>query len=107
GVDLVLLDLMLPEIDGLELCRQVRARPADAVYLPIVILTALAGEAERRTGFAAGADDYVTKPFDAADLLDRVAVWVRTRTRLQAAHARAQAEQAANARLAAERAEAL
>ncbi|HLH21158.1 MAG TPA: PAS domain-containing protein [Chloroflexota bacterium] len=99
GVDLVLLDLVLPEIDGVELCRQLRARSADEGYLPILMLTALSGEAERRAGFAAGADDYVAKPFEPADLLDRVAVWVRTRARLVAAHARVRASQAQEERL--------
>jgi PAS domain S-box-containing protein len=107
GVDLILLDLLLPEIDGIALCRQLRDQPADAVYLPILMLTALSGDAERRAGFAAGADDYVTKPFDPDDLLDRVAVWLRTRARLQAAHARLESERATSARLAAERARAL
>ena len=55
GVDLILLDLVLPDVDGLELCRQVRAREGD-VYLPIIMLTALA-EKQRHAGFTAGADD--------------------------------------------------
>ncbi|HEY7060479.1 MAG TPA: GAF domain-containing protein [Chloroflexota bacterium] len=107
GVDLVLLDLVLPGMDGVELCRQVRARAADEVYLPIIVLTGLADEAERRAGFAAGADDYVTKPFDAPDLFDRIDVWLRTRARLKAAYTRLHEEREANARLAAERADAL
>jgi PAS domain S-box-containing protein len=82
GPDVVLLDLMLPDLSGLEVCRQARARAPDA-YLPIIMLTALAGESQRHAGFAAGADDYVTKPFEAAELLDRVEVWVRNRQRLK------------------------
>ena len=62
GVGLALLDMVLPAVDGLALCRQVRAREGD-VYLPIIMLTALDDEANRQAGFAAGADDYVTKPF--------------------------------------------
>jgi DNA-binding response OmpR family regulator len=93
GIDLVLLDLMLPHVDGLELCRRVRAHEGE-VYLPIIMLTALAGEEQRHAGFAAGADDYVTKPFHAAELLDRLQVWVRTRQRLRAAHERLAAERA-------------
>jgi DNA-binding response OmpR family regulator len=85
GLDLVLLDRMMPGLDGLEVCRRVRAQ-ADDVYLPVLMLTALAGEKERHAGFAAGADDYVTKPFNADELLDRVDVWLRTRQRLRAAH---------------------
>ncbi len=92
-VDLLLLDLMLPGVDGLEVCRRVRARASD-LYLPIVMLTALTDEARRHAGFAAGADDYVAKPFDADELLDRVRVWLRTRERLQSAHGRLAAERA-------------
>jgi DNA-binding response OmpR family regulator len=82
GIDLVLLDLMLPEIDGLELCRRVRARES-ADYVPIIMLTALASDAQRHAGFAAGADDYLTKPCTLEELLDRVRVWLRSRQRQQ------------------------
>src|SRR5262249_28111174 len=82
GIDLVLLDLMLPEIDGLELCRRVRARES-ADYVPIIMLTALASDAQRHAGFAAGADDYLTKPCTLDELLDRVRVWLRSRQRQQ------------------------
>ena len=87
GVDLVLLDLMLPDVDGLELCRRVRARGGE-VYVPIIMLTALSGAAQRHEGFSAGADDYVLKPFSAEDLLDRVQVWLQARQRLQNARDR-------------------
>jgi PAS domain S-box-containing protein len=83
GIDLVLLDLMLPEMGGLELCRRVRARQ-DRAYLPIIMVTALAGEAQRHAGFLAGADDYVTKPYNLDEVLDRVRAWVATRQRLVA-----------------------
>jgi PAS domain S-box-containing protein len=82
GVDLVLLDLMLPDLNGFELCRHVRAHET-GVYLPIIMLTAMTAERDRHAGFAAGADDYVTKPFEVHDLLDRVHVWLRTRQRLK------------------------
>ncbi|HLH27254.1 MAG TPA: response regulator [Chloroflexota bacterium] len=82
GVDLVLLDLMLPDVNGLELCRRLRAYE-NGSYLPIIMLTALNGEADRHAGFAAGADDYIGKPFDANELLDRAEVWLRTRQRLK------------------------
>ncbi len=85
GIDVVLLDLVLPGLDGLELCRRVRAN-ADAVYLPIVMVTSLDSPEQQHAGFEAGADDYVTKPFNPRDLLDRVRVWTRTSQRLQAAH---------------------
>jgi DNA-binding response OmpR family regulator len=83
-VDLLLLDMMLPDLNGLEICRQVRAT-GRALYLPIIMITALAGDEERHTGFAAGADDYVTKPFHIPDVLDRVSVWLRMRERLRVA----------------------
>jgi two-component system response regulator ResD len=67
--DLMVLDLMLPEIDGLEVCRRVRSTHAD---LPIIMLTAL-GEAEDRiAGLEVGADDYVTKPFSPRELVLRI-----------------------------------
>jgi DNA-binding response OmpR family regulator len=67
--DLVVLDLMLPGIDGLEVCRRLRTR-ADGV--PIVMLTALGEEADRVLGLQLGADDYVTKPFSPRELVLRV-----------------------------------
>jgi DNA-binding response OmpR family regulator len=84
-IDLVLLDLMLPGINGLDLCRRVRAS-AREVYLPIIMVTALSSEQQRLAGFEAGADDYVGKPFAVDEVLARVQVWLRTRQRLQAAH---------------------
>jgi PAS domain S-box-containing protein len=85
GVDLVLLDLMLPDVNGLELCRRLRSHE-DGAYLPIIMLTALSGEPDRHAGFSAGADDYIAKPFEAEELLDRVDVWLRTRRRLKQQH---------------------
>lgn len=85
-VDLVLLDLLLPDVSGLDVCRQVRAEVRE-VYLPILMLTALAGDAQRIEGFEAGADDYITKPFNPQELLSRVRVWLQTRQRLAADHA--------------------
>lgn len=68
-VDLVLLDLALPRLDGIEACRRLRmARPA----LPILILTARGSEDDRVKGLQAGADDYLTKPFGSAELLARI-----------------------------------
>jgi two-component system response regulator ResD len=67
--DLIVLDIMLPELDGLEVCRRVRASRPD---LPIIMLTAL-GEAEDRiAGLEVGADDYVTKPFSPRELVLRI-----------------------------------
>ena len=93
GVELVVLDVMLPELDGLELCRRVRAAEGE-VYLPIIMLTALASEKQRQEGFAAGADDYVMKPVDYNELLARVQVWLRTRRRIEVAHAQLEREMA-------------
>ena len=93
GIDLVLLDLMLPELDGRQVCRRVRAGEG-AVHLPIIMLTAQAGASDRHAGFEAGVDDYVRKPFNADELLDRVQVWLRARHRLRAAHEELVREQA-------------
>jgi PAS domain S-box-containing protein len=82
GIDLILLDLMLPDLDGLEVCRVVRAAEG-GVALPILILTARGHDQDVTAGFAAGADDYIVKPFNAPELLARVHVWARTHQRLQ------------------------
>jgi DNA-binding response OmpR family regulator len=66
---LVILDLMLPNLDGLELCRRLRAR---ADYTPILMLTAKSSEVDRVVGLELGADDYLTKPFSIRELLARV-----------------------------------
>jgi two-component system response regulator VicR len=78
--DLVLLDLMLPDIDGYEACRRIRELSA----VPIIMLTARAEEADKVRGLRAGADDYITKPFSAEELLARVEAVLR---RTDAAHA--------------------
>ena len=67
--DLIILDLMLPGIDGIEVCRRIRERPP---YVPIVMLTARSSETDRVVGLEVGADDYVTKPFSIRELLARV-----------------------------------
>jgi len=67
-LDLVVLDVMLPGTDGLELCRWIRARSA----LPVIMLTARGEEADRIVGLELGADDYVTKPFSPRELAARV-----------------------------------
>jgi CheY-like chemotaxis protein len=81
-IDLLLLDVMLPGLDGFEVCRRVRAAETDQ-HLPVIMLTALASDAQRHAGFAAGADDYLTKPFNNQELLDRVQVWLAARQRLE------------------------
>ena len=67
--DLVILDLMLPDADGLEICKQLRASDR---YTPILMLTAKSGELDRVLGLEVGADDYLTKPFSIRELLARV-----------------------------------
>jgi two-component system phosphate regulon response regulator PhoB len=69
--DLILLDLMLPGMDGLEVCRQLRASEQTR-HMPILMLTAKAEETDQVVGFSMGADDYVTKPFSVKVLLQRI-----------------------------------
>jgi DNA-binding response OmpR family regulator len=69
--DLVVLDLMLPHVDGLEVCRVLRANDATA-GIPIIMLTARAEESERIVGLELGADDYLAKPFSPNELVARV-----------------------------------
>jgi two-component system phosphate regulon response regulator PhoB len=69
--DVILLDQMLPDVDGLEICRRLRAAPRTQ-QVPIIFLTARASEESRVRGLAAGADDYVTKPFSLQELALRV-----------------------------------
>jgi DNA-binding response OmpR family regulator len=98
SVDVVVLDLMLPGMDGLEICRRARAAEQE-IYLPIIMLTALADQRDRHVGFRAGADDYVSKPFNPADMVDRVNVWAQVRARLKAAHEHQVREQALQRKL--------
>ena len=81
--DLVLLDIMLPEVDGLEVCRQLKADPQTS-GIPIIMLTAKAEEIDRVLGLELGADDYVVKPFSMRELLARVKANIRRTTMLSA-----------------------
>lgn len=72
--DLIILDLMLPGLDGLEICRRLRRKPP---YVPILMLTAKSSETDRVVGLEIGADDYVTKPFSIPELLARVKAILR------------------------------
>lgn len=76
--DLILLDVMLPEIDGLEVCKLLR-RDAATSGIPIIMLTARAAEIDRILGLELGADDYVTKPFSPRELVLRVKNLLRRR----------------------------
>ncbi len=73
GIDLVLLDLMLPGIDGFEVCRRLR----ELGRVPVIMLTARSDEADRVTGLELGADDYVVKPFSPAEVVARVRAVMR------------------------------
>ena len=76
GMDLVLLDIMLPEVDGLEVCRRLKADPQTS-GIPIIMLTAKAEEIDRVLGLELGADDYVVKPCSMRELLARVKAVLR------------------------------
>jgi DNA-binding response OmpR family regulator len=77
GIDLIVLDIGLPRLDGLEVCRRLRS---DGQSVPVLILTARADEVDTVIGLDAGADDYVTKPFRLAELLARVRALLRRGT---------------------------
>jgi DNA-binding response OmpR family regulator len=74
--DLVVLDLTMPDLDGLEVCRQLRADPRRST-MPIIVLSARASAADRALGLEIGADDYVIKPFEARELVARVRAVLR------------------------------
>lgn len=76
GVDLVVLDLLLPDMSGLDICRTLRQDEATR-GLPILILTALASEADRVRGLELGADDYLSKPFSMRELVTRIRALLR------------------------------
>jgi len=77
---LIILDLMLPEVDGLEICRQIRS---NKVYIPIIMLTSKSAELDRILGLEMGADDYVTKPFSIRELMARVKAVFRRSDEIQ------------------------
>jgi two-component system, OmpR family, phosphate regulon response regulator OmpR len=77
--DLVLLDLMLPDLDGLEVCRRVRSLPGPVASVPLLMLTAKGDPLDRVIGLEMGADDYLPKPFEPRELLARVRAVLRRR----------------------------
>jgi DNA-binding response OmpR family regulator len=95
--DIVVLDLMLPQVDGLEICRTIRGNDATA-GVPIIMLTARAEESDRIVGLEIGADDYLSKPFSPGELVARVRALLRRAAR--AAPAPAAAASAASQTLA-------
>ena len=85
--DMVLVDGMMPEIDGWEVCRRLRATPKSA-DIPIIMFTAVDEADKKLAGFDAGADDYLTKPTEPAELIERVKAILENRTPKAAAHTR-------------------
>lgn len=81
--DLVILDLMLPDADGLDVCRQIKADPRTA-HVPVMMLTAKGDESDKVVGLELGADDYVTKPFSPKELVARVKAVLRRNDKQQA-----------------------
>ena len=77
--DLVILDLMLPDLDGLEVCRRLRALPGEAGRVPVLMLTAKGDPMDRIIGLEVGADDYLPKPFEPRELLARIRAILRRR----------------------------
>ena len=77
--DLVILDLMLPDMDGLEVCRRLRALPGVAAKVPVLMLTAKGDPMDRVIGLEMGADDYLPKPFEPRELLARIRAILRRR----------------------------
>ena len=82
--DLVLLDVMMPGIDGIEVCRRLRADPRTS-HIPVILLTAKSMTVDKVVGLAAGADDYVLKPFDPMELVARVRTTMRRAADLRGA----------------------
>jgi two-component system, cell cycle response regulator len=79
GIDLILLDIMMPGMDGFEVCAKLKANPS-TVHIPVVIVTALDQPADRIRGLEAGADDFLTKPVKDIQLMSRVKSLVRLKT---------------------------
>jgi DNA-binding response OmpR family regulator len=80
GVDLVILDLMLPDMDGLQVCQRIRALPGSLGQVPVLMLTAKGDPMDRIIGLEMGADDYLPKPFEPRELLARIKAVLRRKT---------------------------
>jgi two-component system sensor histidine kinase/response regulator len=83
-VDLVLLDVMMPGMDGFEVCRRIKAAQPD--YLPVLLVTALGDQSDKNEGLEAGADDFLTKPVDRRELLLRTRAFLRLRAQDKVIH---------------------
>src|SRR5436305_2491809 len=77
--DLILLDIMLPDSDGLDICKGIRRNP-DLAHIPIIFLTARASETDRIVGLELGANDYIVKPFFIRELIARIKIQFRGQT---------------------------
>ena len=91
--DLILLDVMMPGMDGFECCRRLKADPATR-HIPVVMVTALGQPSERLQGLEAGADDFLTKPVESETLIARVRSLVRLKRLLDEWHARSETARA-------------
>ncbi|MEP7239544.1 MAG: PleD family two-component system response regulator [Devosia sp.] len=91
-IDIVLLDVMMPEMDGFEVCRRLKADPRTS-HIPVLMITALDQASDRVTGLQAGADDFLTKPVDDVQLMARVKSLVRLKALTDELRARAQTGQ--------------
>lgn len=89
--DLIILDVMLPEMDGLEVCRQLR-REESTSKTPVMMLTAKGDEIDKVVGLEVGADDYVTKPFGRHELLARVRALLRRTEHVSTSHSRTESD---------------
>ncbi len=90
--DLVILDLMLPDMDGLEVCRRLRAMPPPLAAVPLLMLTAKGDPLDRILGLEMGADDYLPKPFEPRELLARIRAVLRRRGEPMAASSAGQGQ---------------
>lgn len=84
---LILSDIMMPEIDGLQLCRTIKNDP-DTAHIPVILITARAYSAQTKEGLAAGADDYIAKPFNMEDLMAKISNILRSREHLKNLYAK-------------------
>ncbi len=80
--DIIITDIMMPEIDGLSLCKIIKKHPLLS-HIPVIVLTSKTEEADKISGLEAGADDFLTKPFLATELVLKIKNWLTTRIRLQ------------------------